>query len=345
MQQVDQEQIELDIPQETTLEELRELLISQYSYPPGHMIFLFNGEILKDADSLSHLNENSLITVYIKNKPKKCHKKSRKSKDNPTPESAQQNEEEAIKSPNEDLNEEKNDPKETNEEQASQAENLQIEEKSNDNPIEDQTNNSTNDQIPKQNETNENNEKKEEKGIKKRRKNFKIENDDDPSTGLLNFPFEEDPNLDDDSFLLDEQELLANLAETFKKIHLKEMYDSNLHFYRQLNETKRIADIIEHNPALKFVIEQNICQNYTVATEYQTVDANDVLQLAGFNPIQPTELEDPERILLFGLTSSDREQIRYLFKRFGQPLKIIIEKYFEANQDLEMVEALLKSLD
>ena len=79
IQQVHQEQFEIDIPQDTTLEQLRKLLVSQYSYPDQQMKFINNGNILKDPNGLMNVKEFGRIIVYIKNKDsKKSHKRSKK---------------------------------------------------------------------------------------------------------------------------------------------------------------------------------------------------------------------------------------------------------------------------
>ena len=82
VQQVRQDPIEIDISPDSSLDDLRELLIAQYSYPRDKKItFLFNGAFLADDTLLSKLEENSRIIAYIKNNNKNT-KEEKKSENN-----------------------------------------------------------------------------------------------------------------------------------------------------------------------------------------------------------------------------------------------------------------------
>ena len=311
IQQVYQEQIEIDIPRDTTLAQLRELLVSQYSYPDHQMKFINNGNILKDPGALHNVKELGRIIVHIKKKDsKKIHKKSKnkpKEEKNLNIENKSKNDIEPLQSRQDNANTEQE----------------------NDIKLELSTNvdsKSSNDTKNNYNNSNENNIQYQD--------SFKFDN-------IPIIPFYRYLPLmkkKHSQSLLDmsKEQIDSYLSDCFKKIHLKQLYDEKCNFYANLSETKRIADTIEHNPGLILVVSQFTKENFIVAKQRNTINFDFAIELAGFVSSYPIGLADDYESLYEEMPTIHKQSVKRLMKKCvktkREAVKALIDSDFEEKE-------------
>lgn len=325
IQQVHSEQIEIDIPQDTTLAQLRELLISQYSYPDQQMKFINNGIILKDPGALMNVKELGRIIVFIKNKDsKKSHKRSQKAKKEENNSPVQEKDSNIEAKPETEIVQQEPKPENTNKDQINENSNPVIESKAPDAVATVKSNESNENTLPEPLELT----------------NISSIPDSDP----LFYPYPKN-NYNDPQSLADipKEQLDAYLADCFKKIHLKQLYDEKCNFYANLNETKRIADMIEHNPGLILVVSQFTKNNFTVAMQRNTIDFDFAMDLAGFVSTSPIQIADDYDAIYSEMPTIYTQIIKKLRKKYNKTQIETVKAFVDSQYDIEKAEKLLQS--
>lgn len=326
IQQVHKEQIEIDIPQTTTLDQLRELLISQYSYPDQQMVFINNGNILKEANALMKLNANSRILVYIKNKDsKKSRKRSKKIKkeENKKAQGEHQSEKE----------EKKEEPEnKAPEEKIEQDQNL-VEQR------QDLDKSPELEQKPSDNNSNDNN----NANSAENQYQEPLVLSSVPSIPVDSEPLYYEngfPDADDFSDIPKEQ-LDFYLSECFKKIHLKQLYDEKCNFYANLSETMRISGMIDHNPGLLLIVSQFTKENFSIASMRNTIDLDFAMELAGFVSSSPISLADEYEAMYDEMPNVHTEAVQRLIKKYKKTRRETVKAFVDSNYNEEDAEKLL----
>lgn len=387
IQQVHQEQFEIDIPQDTTLEQLRKLLVSQYSYPDQQMKFINNGNILKDPNGLMNVKEFGRIIVYIKNKDsKKSHKRSKKIHSEENAKEQEKNAEFEEKSEKEsgqqkiipeNAIEEQNNPNgistnvtnntNSNNNENSVENSIENNKENNNDENSSGINNNTNNNI---NEVNNKND--DEKATNESSSNQSKSNESNSNENKSNgFNYNEGRGSYHDSFELanmagipgaeplfihldkrnnwnfrneiPKEQIDLYLSDCFKKIHLKQLYDEKCNFYANLNETRRIADMIDHNPGLNLVIYQFTKENFSLAIQRKTIDLESAMELAGFVFSSPISIADDYDAMYSEMPNIYTEIVQKLMKKYEKSQRETVKAFVEANYDEQEAEKLLQN--
>lgn len=329
IQQVHQEQIEIDIPQDTTLKQLRKLLVSQYSFPDQQMKFINNGIILKDPGALKNVEELGRIIVFIKNKDsKKSHKQSnaeQPKEDNKADQEKNPKIEEKPEKKEEEKEKPKPTPEDTNKEQ--------------DNPI-------PKDIEPKPTGTFDTSNKSiSENANIQYNEPFElaqIPNLVDPESLYFNFGkrrYNDSQSIPD----IPKERLDSYISDCFKKIHLKQLYDEKCNFYANLNETKRIADMIENNPGLILVVSQFTNENFSVAMRRNTIDFGFAMDIAGFISSTPIDIADDYEAAFMEMPTIYVQTVKKLMRKYNKSQRETVKAFVDSSYNEDEAEKLLQS--